>query len=210
MGEPLCRICGDALDLPAFASPTRAATICAACRAQQPPFRAARSAFVFGGPLREAVHRLKYEGKLALAPRLAPLLSQAMERDTVLSGFAPQFLVPVPLHRARQRQRGTNQSALLAHELGRQLNIPVAPCLRRTRDTPPQVELNRAQRQSNVRDAFALDAALWAKIGGRGARLLLLDDVFTTGATLSECARALQRGGAGEICALTLARQTRH
>ncbi len=160
--------------------------------------------------MREAVHHLKYGGKSALAARLAPFLSQALLDDAVLRDFSPQFLVPIPLHRTRLRKRGFNQSFLLASELGRILGVEVQELLIRARDTTPQVELGRADRAKNVRGAFAIDKKV-QKTGvvpdWQGARVLLIDDVFTTGATLGEAAKILQGAGAGEICALTLGRQ---
>jgi ComF family protein len=202
IGAPLCDRCGAPFDPLAYAAP-----ICAECRAKPPHFLAARSAYHFDGPIRESIHRLKYREKKALAPRLAPLLAKAIAGDKVLATFAPHFLVPVPLHSSRLRQRGFNQSFLLAFELGRQMGVPAGEMLNRTRRTPPQVELNRADRLKNVRGAFEVDNAAFARYGARGARILLIDDVFTTGATLGESARALQKAGAGEICALTLGRQ---
>ncbi len=198
IGAPQCEMCGAPFDPLAYSAP-----ICAECRDKTPPFLAARSAFHFEGPLRVAIHRFKYQEKTALAGRLAPFLAQAIARDAILSDFSPQALVPVPLHRARHKKRGFNQSLLLARELGASLGVPVAELLKRTRDTPPQVGLNRKQRAENVRGAFILDAARFEQ---NGARILLIDDVFTTGATLRECARSLKIAGAGEICALTLAR----
>lgn len=199
---PLCDQCGAPFDPLAYTAP-----ICAACRAKPPHFLAARSAFHFDGPIRESIHRLKYREKKALAPRLVPLLVEAIAADQTLAGFAPQLIVPVPLHAARLRQRGFNQSFLLAAELGHSLGIPAVELLQRTRPTPPQVNLNRADRLKNVRGAFEVKPAAFNKHGASGARILLIDDVFTTGATLGECARTLRKAGAGPICALTLGRQ---
>ena len=200
---PLCNICGAPFDPLAYS-----ATICAPCRAAAPPFRAARSVWHFEGPPRAAIHRFKYRQKSALAARLAPYLAQKLEEDAVLQGFAPQFLVPVPLHRTRLKNRGFNQSLLLAAELGRLVGVETREILCRTRDTAPQVELGRDERAKNVRGAFAINSAKghnpndWG-----GVPILLIDDVFTTGATLGEAAKILQKAGAGEICALTLGRQ---
>ena len=202
IGAPLCDHCGAPFDPVAYAAP-----VCAACRAKPPHFVAARSAFHFDGPIRESIHRLKYREKKALAPRLVPLLKEAIEGDQVLANFAPQFIVPVPLHAARLRQRGFNQSFLLADELGHLIGVPAIELLKRTRSTPPQVKLDRADRLKNVRGAFEVNKATFNKLGASGARILLIDDVFTTGATLGECARTLQKAGTGAICALTLGRQ---
>ncbi len=198
---PFCDGCGEPFDPLAHAAP-----ICARCRAKAPTFRAARAAFAFDGPLREAIHRLKYRQKSALAPRLAPLLWRALENDPFLRDFHPDFLVPVPLHRARLRKRGFNQSLLLARELSLLLGVPTRELLQRTRNTPPQVGLKGDARAKNVRGAFDLSSRAAALNGLQGARILLVDDVFTTGATLGEAAKILLGAGAGEVCALTLAR----
>ena len=203
ISAPLCDLCGAPFDPLAFSAPA-----CAACRARAPHFRAARSVWHFDTPLRHAIHRFKYGQKSALASRLAPHLSQKMKDDPALRDFAPRFIVPVPLHRARLRQRGFNQSLLLAQELGRLLGVETRELLSRTRDTPPQVDLGRDERAKNMRDAFTIEAkSCKAKADWQGARILLIDDVFTTGATLGEAAKTLKRAGAGEICALTLGRQ---
>ena len=201
IGAPLCKNCGAPFDPLAFA-----ASQCAQCRERPPQFGAARAAFHFDGPMREAIHRLKYNEKAALAARLAPLLEQILANDAVLSPLRPDFLVAVPLHPRRLKKRGFNQSHLLALELSRICRIPLAAPLRRTRNTTPQVELKSAERAKNVRGAFEIDAALWAKIGGKNARFLLIDDVITTGSTLGEAAKVLKKAGASEVCALTLAR----
>ncbi len=198
IAAPFCDRCGEAFDPLACCAP-----ICARCRAKTPHFRAARAAFQFDGPLREAIHRLKYRQKSALAPRLAPFLARAFQQDAFLSEFNPDFLVPVPLHRARLKKRGFNQSSLLAHQLSPLIGVPTLELLRRTRNTPPQVTLKGKERADNVKGAFVAsqNAGEW-----QGARVLLIDDVYTTGATLGEAAKTLRRAGAGDICALTLAR----
>lgn len=194
----MCDLCGEPFDPLAFS-----AAICAACRAASPPFRAARAGLEFAGPIREAIHRFKYHQKSALAPRLAPFLARAFDQDPFLREFEPQILVPIPLHRARLRKRGFNQSFLLARELSPLIGVPTRELLRRTRNTPPQVTLRGQERANNVKGAFAAspDFEAW-----QGARILLIDDVFTSGSTLAEAARTLCIAGAGAVCALTLAR----
>jgi ComF family protein len=150
------------------------------------------------GPLRKAVLRLKFQRKVALADALAPLL--AAELREVLAEWEPHGLVAVPLHWSRRLERGFNQSELLAAAVGRLVDLPALPVLVRTRRTPPQVGRSREARATNLRGAFAL-----AHPGAvRGQRLILLDDVRTTGATLAECARTLREGGAEEVFALTV------
>ena len=124
-----------------------------------------------------------------------------------LSGHNPDVIVPVPLHRSRLRQRGFNQSVLLGRVLSRQLFIPMLPdALVRTRQTEPQIELSVAERRVNVKGAFAVNKP--DRIMGK--RILLLDDVMTTGSTIDECAHELKKAGARGVIAVTIARTARH
>jgi ComF family protein len=151
----------------------------------------------FEGALREAIHALKYQGVRGLAPILAERLAQAFGRST----FQAQAVVALPLHAERLAQRGYNQAALLAEALARRLNLPYLPeAVQRIRHTAPQVGLNRHERAANVADAFRADPEQV-----RGLRLILVDDVVTTGATMRACAESLRNAGAVEICALSVA-----
>lgn len=203
IAPPFCTICGAPFD-----PGSQAADICHKCRANRyhaaPPFAAARSLYVFEGAIRQAVHRLKYEGKTALSAPLAALMNDFLRQSStrLVDVEALAHIVAVPLHRRRQRTRGYNQSELLAEQLGRLTDVASTPILIRTRPTTPQVELSISERATNVQGAFALKPR--ANIGG--ATILLIDDVYTTGATLRECARVLKDGGAKQVYALTLAR----
>jgi len=152
----------------------------------------------FEEPLRTAIHNFKYNGQRALRKPLAQLFLgqwEKLKRPTDL-------LVAVPLHRKREKERGYNQSYLLASELGHALQIPAPQNgLRRVRHTLPQVSLNMEQRWQNVQEAFQGNPAV---LGGKS--VLLVDDVCTTGATLEACARAATQAGARFVWALTLAR----
>lgn len=172
--------------------------LCARCRRRPSPVTCCRAAGAYDGTLRVAVHALKYEGRRTLAGPLAALM-RARAGDVLAGADA---VVPVPLHPNRRRSRGFNQAADLARRLGR----PVADALRRTRATGSQTDLPAAQRRANVRGAFAPTGGLrrW-----RGAVLVLVDDVTTTGATLDACARTLLDHGAGEVRAVTAARAVR-
>lgn len=178
--------------------------LCAACRTAKTNFDCARASWVFGGAPRSAIHRLKYRGKSALAARLVSALGQTVRSDATLNALPFDWVVPVPLHARREHRRGFNQSELLAHALAPELKVPFQNALKRTRATPPQVGLSAKERLENVRGAFAL-APRFQVVAG--AHILLVDDVFTTGATLRECAVVLKEAGAQSVCAVTLARQ---
>jgi ComF family protein len=159
-----------------------------------------RSAVAYEGPIESAVQRFKYEGWRRLAGPLALLLAERL----MVEGLAGSWALAVPLHPARQRQRGFNQSELLARELRARLALGQPPGrLERTRATPPQVGHDRLWRLENVRGAFAWRGR---DLGGRS--LLLVDDVATTGATLEACAIALKAAGSGSVIGVSVARVT--
>jgi ComF family protein len=156
-------------------------------------------------PLRLAIHQFKYEGKRRLAEPLGHLLA-GLYRQQVRANSLPDAVLPVPLHPKREAERGYNQAALLARALCRLEGLElVEGVLLRSRDTPQQAKMTRAERQANVAGAFSC-AAGHPKIAGR--RVLLIDDVCTTSSTLGECAKMLLAGGAREVWALVLARPT--
>lgn len=176
---------------------------CEPCLRRPPPFRQTIAAGLYDRTLRQAIQRFKFEGVLPLERPLAGLLSEAIVAQ--MPAWQPTLLIPVPLHRTRLRQRGFNQTLLLARAVGRQLGCPVAPrALVRSRATLPQPGLSAAARRDNLRGAFTVPRPL------REARVLLIDDVMTTGATARECARALLDGGAAEVVVAVLARAPRH
>ena len=147
---------------------------------------------------REAVHALKYARLTSLARPLAELMAAPLRGSLP----AADALVAVPLHRGRERERGYNQAEVLARHLAPQLGLPLEPWMRRSRPTPQQARAaTAAQRRENVRGAFAADGVR------PGARVLALDDVCTTGATLDDCARALKEAGASWVLGLTFARE---
>ena len=181
-------------------SPQPGSGLCPQCYAAPPPFDGLRSAFVYRGVARSLVHGLKYRGMMSLAPPMAALLAEvALDFD-----LDADIIVPVPLSGLRHRTRGYNQASELAKHLGRELDVPVRPrALERPRHTPPQARTASAlERRRNVQGAFrSEDPAV------EGNRIILVDDVTTTGATLSACAEALQRAGADSIWCLTFARE---
>jgi ComF family protein len=171
--------------------------ICGACAVAPPAFDWARAAGLYAGPLRDAVQRFKFGRRPALARPLAALVL-----EQCAAAVPPRaVLVPIPLARERERERGFNQAALVAERVARGLGAPVRErWLARTRATAPQTELDAAERRANVRGAFVASTA------AAGADVVLVDDVLTTGATAGECARALRAAGAASVGLLTVAR----
>ena len=163
-------------------------------------FRLAAAAFIYEGALRRALQRLKYAGVARLAGPLADAALPAMRE--LLAETGPTRLVPVPLHVGRQRERGYNQAALLARELGRRARLPVLDVLVRPRPTVKQHKLDRAARARNLAAAFEI------RRGARSPRdVLLIDDIMTTSATLEACAAVLETAGAEAVYGFTIARE---
>ncbi len=173
---------------------------CLDCQLAPPAFDGLRAAFVNVGTARELVHSLKYRGTTALAAPMASLLAEAARRH----GLAADLVAPVPLSGLRRRTRGFNQAEALARALGRELRLPVRPrALERRRHTPPQARSADAEeRRRNVAGAFVC-----RERGVADRRVLLVDDVTTTGATLDACASALKEAGARSVWALAFARE---
>ena len=190
---PICQKCGK----PLRGSPDLVFT-CIPCRHRRLRFTCARAAGVYEGALREAIHALKFGGRRALAEPLGTMMVEVAATDERLS--SAELVVPVPLHASRLRERGFNQSEMLAVEIAQGLDRPLCTnLLERTRLTAPQSGLLLDDRRANVRGAFTRTALTWA------GRILLVDDVISTGSTVSECARALRGCGASEVCVLTVA-----
>lgn len=179
---------------------------CAACapsvtRAGPQP-AAEHAVFDYGGAVASAIARFKYAGRWDLAVRFA----EVMAADALVAGGDLDLVVPVPLHPRRLVERGFDQAALLALPIARRWGVQCATrALRRTRPTPPQASLDRAARSANVADAFR--CAMPEKV--RGRRVLLVDDVRTTGATLASCVEVLARAGAASVRSLVLASRDR-
>lgn len=194
---PYCRRCGD----PA-AGEASGDYDCAACARKEPAFDWARSAMHYRGAVQRAVRDFKYHAALWMQEEFAEWLA-------ALWGTCPEdrrgatAVVPVPMHWRRLRTRGYNQARLVAESFARRVGLPCrARWLRRARPTPTQTRLSARGRAENVRGCF--ETGRWAPL--EGARVVLVDDVMTTGATLDECARTLKRAGAAWVAALTVAR----
>ena len=193
---PFCERCGRP-----FEGAITTAFECGNCREMELHFCSARSAVVARDKILEVIHRYKYNGALWFEPFLADLLICRAKAELALGQW--NWLVPIPLHPAKERQREFNQAERLARRLSAATQVPVNHrLLRRVVATRTQTKLNREERLANVRNAFALQPG--ASLNGE--RVVLLDDVFTTGATASACARVLRVAGAGDVCVWTVAR----
>lgn len=190
---PFCKHCGH----PVSGAVTHAYT-CQQCTDVQPHFDSARAVGRFDGALREAILGLKYRRAVWLEPMLSDLLEQAARHQNL---DQIDLICSVPLHRWRRWRRGFNQSELLARGLSKRLKIPYIKCLHRIKPTPTQTSLSKSARRENVHGAFrACKTNLLTD-----KTVLLLDDVKTSGATVSECSRILKRAGTSRVDVLTLA-----
>ena len=185
---PICDRCGD---------PLARADHCPLCSGREPIVERSRAVGEYEGSLREVIHALKYDGRRSVAQPLAALMRS---HGAALLEQA-DCIVPVPLHRRREYQRGFNQ----ARELAQHLGLPIVDALVRRRHTRPQVELAADRRHSNVEHAFGLRRR-WLHNRLDEMKVVVVDDVSTTGATLESCAKALKAAGASAVYALTAAR----
>jgi len=200
--DVLCRICFDALPriegprCERCGLPTAFETyVCDACANVDFGFETAKAPLKYEGTGKEVVHALKYRGYRTVAERvMAPLMVGVLDGEIHFDA-----VVPVPLHRSRMRRRGFNQAALMAGAVANEINTPLSDRMEAVRKTRDQVELTAQERKTNVSGAFRSREPMHG-------RILLVDDVFTTGATTSECAETLLHAGASEVHALTFCR----
>jgi ComF family protein len=196
IAHPFCSICGDPVE-----GRVDEEFVCYACAEKRPYFTRARSAIRYRGVGQTLLRHFKYHRRLWIADELAHLLHACVE--TYYEAAAFDAIVPVPLYPVRQRERGFNQAETLARLLARTMRKPLMnKNLVRIRPTPTQTHLTARERAFNVKGAFKVRRCSAI----RGARLLLVDDVMTTGATVNECARELRGAGAGEVFVVTVAR----
>lgn len=192
VGDNSCSTCGRPI------SPESLESNCAECLSRTTYFDMGWPVFEFVGLVQSALHRLKYEGDIEIAPAIGRLMARKLKQKK----WDIDIIVPVPLHSERLEERGYNQSLLLAGEIGRECGIDVKDnILLRTRCTESQVNLSRSERRLNVRNAFSVSDTNLA--GGKS--FLIVDDIITTGATINECSRVLKDSGALKIYYLTAA-----
>ncbi len=200
-GSLICPRC--AADLPTLpaqrcplcARPATGGLVCGACLKKQPAFEHCEAVYAYAFPLDVLIRQCKYHGAQELAELFADALAHRLANLP-----RPDFIVPMPLHPARLRERGFNQALEIARRLGARLDLPVRHACQRLRNTPPQAGLDLQARKRNLRGAFTCDSS------SAGARIALLDDVMTSGSSLNELARAARRAGAVDISAWVVAR----
>lgn len=198
---PGCGICSTPVDA--------GVTVCASCNGKGFSFVHNRSAFAYEDLVRDLIHDIKFRrrrhvaqglGRLWASGFLGPFLDSI---NSVNSIKTAAILVPLPMHKAKRRQRGFDQAQILASSIGEVTGIKAISILERTQDTPPQSGLHPRQRIENVKGAFRIKPEFTGKIAGQ--TIVLVDDIYTTGASLDECARVLKSGGASDVYAMTLA-----
>lgn len=194
--KPYCLICGMQME-----SKEAISHICIWCEKEKPYFSKARAYAIFDFKMVETIHRFKFAGWLSLAKFLAKGMINIYKEELKDDNY--EVVIPVPLHWRRLLTRGFNQSAVLASAMARELNLRLELySLKRVKNTKPQYGLTRRERKENVKNAFKVINN--AKV--KGKRILLVDDVYTTGATVGECSKVLKKAGADMIGVLTLAR----
>lgn len=193
---PFCRVCGDPVE-----GMVEHDFSCSWCIKRPPFFELARSVARFRGGLRSCLHAFKYGSDTCLSKDFSRLLLACV--NTQYEDVRFDAVVGVPLHPTKERDRSYNQAGLLASDLAKRLSIESFPgCLERVRRTRTQTSLTASERRANVRNAFVVKAASWVE----GRRILLVDDVMTTGATVNESSRVLKKAGAASVHVVTVAR----
>ncbi|MBR7162708.1 MAG: ComF family protein [Clostridia bacterium] len=182
----ICLNCGVSID--------NEAEICDRCQNNSSVFKINRSPLIYDGSARDTIHALKFGGKKYLVKTIGAMMADAFLKYHMEG----EIIVPVPMTDEDERKRGFNQAELLAYEVGARLNIPVLPALKKTRVTSNQKELSGKDRRENLEKAFEV---VFPQVKDR--KILLIDDIFTTGATANECAKALLKGKCREVSVLT-------
>lgn len=190
--EPYCQVCGRFFSAPGSG-------LCLECSGRTWPFVLSRAVVPYEGVVRSAVHRLKFGGKQAAVEFLGGLMADLLRREAAYREV--EALVPVPLSARRLKERGFNQAELLARVIAEACGLALIPALVKVTDTPPQAQLDRVSRQANIRDSFRVAESCSIK----GKVIAVVDDIFTTGSTLSAAAETLLGGGAVRIFGVVLA-----
>ena len=192
---PFCPYCGQGR------LPQPDPTLCPSCQGKPFVFDQAWSALLYEGPVRDCLHHFKYRERALLAKPFSDILAHFAETSLPLTGF--DAIIPAPLFSRREKERGYNQSLLLSQPIGPAFGLPLLRhSLIRSRETPSQISLSKEKRLKNVSGAFEVRTPHLIQ----KKRLLLVDDILTTGATANACASALKEAGAVSVCVLTLAR----
>lgn len=200
--EPFCQKCGEA-----FPGQIDRTFTCPNCSTLKFAFEFARAGMVRDERTLEMIHRLKYGRELYLANELGRLASDAFADPRLAEPLSERWpLVPVPLHRARFQQRHFNQAEEISRYLARWTGMPVLKALRRVRSTGHQTELSRSQRLENLRGAFSITRAGKLRAATNPGGIIIVDDVFTTGSTVDECAKVLRKAGFRKIAVVTVMR----
>ena len=193
---PLCPSCGTP-----YADQTAGDHPCEKCLLFPPPFAAARSVAAYEGVLQDMIHRCKYGGDISVGETLGEMMADFPYPAFDFNDYA--VVMPVPLHSRRLRERGFNQSLLLAKAIALRHKLKLDYLsLSRTMHTPPQITFGRQEREQNVKGAFMVRNPVKLQ----GEKVILVDDVYTTGSTARECARTLKKAGAAAVAVLTLSR----
>ena len=212
-GDYLCHICREEIDFILDAMCNRCgepAEIsydlpdefeCSRCRKQPQQFDRARSLGKYDSILRQLIHHFKYQRQPGAMSEITPLLQQYFSKMPLdLDGY---YVSPVPLHFKKMKERGFDQAFLIAQQVAKELHLPMANgLLRRIKETEPQAKKNQVERGKNIKGAFVVNHEDWVK----GKNILIVDDVFTTGATANEAAKMLKKAKAGQVHVFTLAR----
>lgn len=194
--SPLCTCCG----IP-FVGADTSNHICGDCIVSQPAFSVARAVSRYEATLLEAIHRFKYNGKISIGEALGKVMAEFEYSDLDITDYS--VVMPVPLHPKKLRARGFNQSVVLAREISKYFSLSLDfLTLKRHIYTEPQINLGKKERESNVRGVFSVTDP--HKI--QGQKIILVDDVYTSGSTVKECARILMKNKADKVAVLTLAR----
>lgn len=186
----ICPVCGSEIE----------ALPCEVCATEKFSFSHARSVFRFSGAVKDLIHILKYDSYISPAGYFALPLSEMIESDVALQDY--DYMCAVPLHPVRHRERGYNQSDLIAFATASLLQMPYQNPIRRTINTPSQTLLSKDSRAVNLKNAFSIKDISAVK----GKKIIVVDDVFTTGATMNELAKELRLAGADKVAAVTVAR----